>query len=435
MKKVLFIFLSVVMLASITACKKQNEAGKTKLLLWVASAMVSEPEQKLPREEWVLSRLVKEFMDQNPGVDVEIALFVDQIAMTQMFKAASSGDGSPDIVNVWAGQQLFELKDILLDIKDMIPADDKDKILGWDIMSVDFKLGNPILGYPASGNEVCGFFYNRQVLKACGLDYDKNLPRNVAEFMRDMETIKQAGFLPLAAGHGDWGEAFFTAFASWWVQSSGSERVASDSLGITKFTDDEGFLKSIQTPADMYAKGYINADYMTIPSSLEKFLDGRTAFLATGNWNTGDAVENLGEANVGFMCPPDIDGNVRVKNTCIGGPGQVMAISKACKNQDIAIKFLSFISNKKNMAEIIKTQSKLSLRKDIEPAELGIASTGIMFQEHLASLNYVFWADNTMVPDVCSELQALSALAVSNKMTTIELAEALDKKAAETARQ
>jgi hypothetical protein len=134
------------------------------------------------------------------------------------------------------------------------------------------------------------------------------------------------------------------------------------------------------------------------------------------------------------MCPPDLDGNVKVKNTCIGGPGQVMAVTKSCKNPELAVKFLSVISSKQNLPGIIRSSSKLSLRKDIDPAELGIGKTGIMYQEHLASLNYVFWADNTMVPDVCSELQALSPLAITNKMSAMELAQALDKVAAETAR-
>jgi raffinose/stachyose/melibiose transport system substrate-binding protein len=405
------------------------------LLVWVAGALVSSADQKLPQEEWVINKLARAFEAENLGVRVEIAFFSDQIAMTQMFKATASGEDAPDIVNVWAGQQLFELKDILVDIKDMVPQEDRDNILGWDIMSLDFKEGGPVLGYPASGNEVCGFFYNRQVLAACGLDYDANPPKTVAALMADMKKIKDAGYLPLAAGDNGWGQALFTAYASWWVQVSGSERVASNSQGITKFAEDEGFLKAMQAAVDMYNEGYINVDYATIPNELELFLEGNAALLATGNWNTDDAVTTLGEENVGFLMPPDIEENAPVKGTCIGGPGQVLAISKTCKDPDTALRFLSFLSNKENMAQIIRSQSKLTLRRDISAEDLGIGDAGIMRQEFDAALKYVFWADNSMVPDVNAQVQKLSPLALTGKMTVAEFAAELDKTAAEAAAQ
>jgi raffinose/stachyose/melibiose transport system substrate-binding protein len=409
--------------------------GQQKLLMWVSAALVSDSDQKLPQEDWAVSKIIAQFEQENPGVDIELALFPDQIAMTQTFKAAAAGADSPDIVNVWAGQQLFELKDILVDIKDMVPQEDKDNILGWEPMTQDFKAGNPVLGYPTSGNEICGFLYNKKVLAACGLDYDKNPPKTMDQFLKDLETIKATGYLPIAAGDNGWGEAFFTAYATWWVQASGSERVASDSRGITKFSDDQGFLNAVQAAADLYAKGYINTDYATIPSTVEIFVDGSSALLATGNWNTGVACEALGTENVGYLNPPDISADVLLKDTLIGGPGQALAISKSCKNPELAVKFLSYLSNRENMISILKSQSKLPLRKDIAAADLGYGDTGVMRQEYDASLHYVFWADNSMVPDVNAEVQKVSPLVLTGKMTVADFAAQLDKKAAEVAGQ
>lgn len=99
------------------------------------------------------------------------------------------------------------------------------------------------------------------------------------------------------------------------------------------------------------------------------------------------------------------------------------------------MQFLSFISSKENLTQLINRQSKLALRSDIVAADLGIGEEGIWKQEFDAALNYVFWADNSMVPDVNAELQKLSPLALTGKMTVAELAEALDKKAAEAAAQ
>lgn len=433
MRKVLSLVVALALVLGLFSFGAGASAEDTRLLVWVSNALVADADQKLPQEEWNISKIAAAFEQQNPGVKIEIAFFPDQIAMMQTFKAASTGADSPDIVNVWAGQQLFEMKDIVVDITDRIPQDDKDKILGWDIMTLDFKEGNPIIAYPASGNEVCGFLYNKQVLAACGLDYDQNPPRTIEQFMADMETIKAAGYQPIVAGDGGWGEAFFTAYATWWVQASGSDRVASDSQGLTKYSDDQGFLTAMQTGADLYAKGYVNVDYATIQSPLDVFLEGQTALVATGNWSTSPAIEGLGAENVGFLNPPDISGDVKVSNTCIGGPGQALVVSKASPNQDLALQFLSFLSNRENMAAVNKAQSKMALRTDITAADLGIGDSGAFYQEFVAAQNYVFWADNSTVPDVNAELQKQSPLVLTGKMTVADFAAMLDQKAAEVA--
>ncbi|MCE5343321.1 MAG: extracellular solute-binding protein [Eubacteriales bacterium] len=430
MRKVLSLTLALVLVLGLLSFGASASAEDAKLLVWVSNALVPDTDQKLPQEEWTISKIATQFEQQNPGVKVEIVLFSDGIAMMQTFKAASTGADGPDIVNVWAGQQLFEMKDIVVDIKDKIPQDDKDKILGWDIMTLDFTAGNPILAYPASGNEVCGFLYNKQVLAACGLDYDANPPKTVEQFEKDMETIKTAGYLPIVAGDGGWGEALFVAYASWWVQASGSERVASDSKGLTKYADDQGFLTAVQTGADLYAKGYVNIDYATIQNPIDVFLEGNSALIATGNWNTSAAIEGLGEENVGFLNPPDISGDVMVKDTCIGGPGQALVVSKSSPNQDLAIQFLSFLSNKENMTAMNKANSKMALRTDIDAADLGIKDTGAFYQEYQAAMNYVFWADNSTMPDVNAEIQKQSSLVLTGKMSVADFAAMLDNKAA-----
>lgn len=265
MKKMLSLSLVMALVLSLLSFGAVASAEDQKLLVWVASAMVSDAEQKLPQEEWTISKVAAQFEKDNPGVKVEIALFPDQIAMMQTFKAAFAGADSPDIVNVWAGQQLFQMKDIVVDLTGKVPQDDMDKILSWDAMTLDFKQGNPILAYPASGNEVCGFLYNKQVLADCGLDYDKNPPKNVEQLMKDMQVVKDKGYQPIIADDGGWGEAFFVAYASWWVQASGSERVASNSYGTTKYADDQGFLKAVQTGQDLYPKGFVNTSALSAP--------------------------------------------------------------------------------------------------------------------------------------------------------------------------
>jgi len=403
------------------------------LTVWASPALVSEEEMKMKQDDWYISKVAKAFEAENPGVTVEITVVSDQNAAHQTFKAAAATDSGPDIVNLWSGQSIFAMKDVILDITDMIPQADKDIISGWETVTVDFAKDGQIIGYPVSGNEVCGFIYNRTVLAEAGLDFDKNPPKTLDEFVAAMEKIKAIGKTPIAAADNGWNGAYFMSFAKLWVQANGSNRVASDSTGVTKFADDQAFLDSYSFVNELYTKGLINEDYLTIPNPDELFLNGEAGLLATGNWAIATAIDTLGEENVGFCSLPDLNENVQVKNTAIGGPGQCLVISKNCKNPEIAVKFCSFINNKENHILLLKGLSKLPIRSDVTLADVGMADKAIYKQVSDLGTNYVFWADNSMIPEVNAEMQKLGPLAITGKITPAELAAKLDAKAAEIA--
>ena len=211
MKKVLALLLTAALVLSCTACggkenkESQEPAGTAAespeeeqqesqsaeaeneeeivLKVWVAPSLVSEDEQKMKQEEWYVSRVAKKFEEENPGVKIEFTVVPDQSAAHQTFKAAASTDSGPDIANLWSGQSIFAMEDVILDIKDYIPAEDKELLQGWETVTVGFEEGGPVLGYPVSGNEICGLLYNRAILQEAGLDFDNNPPKTLAELM------------------------------------------------------------------------------------------------------------------------------------------------------------------------------------------------------------------------------------------------------------
>lgn len=458
MKKVLALLLATAMILSCTACGgKENKEPQTTpdestvgnqgsaeqagtetetgeeivLKVWVAPALVSEDEQKMKQEEWYVSKVAKKFEEENPGVKIEFTVVPDQSAAHQTFKAAASTDSGPDIANLWSGQSIFAMEDVILDIKDYVPAEDKELIQGWETVTVGFEDGGSVLGYPVSGNEICGLLYNRTILEEAGLDFDNNPPKTLAEFTEAMGKIKDAGYLPIAAGDDGWNCAYFYGFASLWAQQEGNARVASDSTGETKFAEDEAFKESYRFANELYSKGYINEDYQTSPDYNELFLNGEAGLLITGNYMVATAAEALGIENLGFCGFPDVSEDAVNKNTCIGGPGQCMVVSKQCKNPEMAVKFLSFMNNKENHIDLLAGLSKLPLRTDVTLEEVGMAEDLVYQQIVTLSENYTYWADNSMVPEVNAEMQKLGALAITGKMSVDEMAEKLDQKAAE----
>jgi len=414
-----------------TSNKGKASSEPQVLSVWLTNAFVSEAEQKMPQDEWYVSKIAKIFEEKNPGVRVEITVVPDASAAHQTFKAAAATDTGPDVVNLWSGQNIFSMKDIILDITNIIPAEDKKLISGWETCTVDFKTGNPIIGYPTSGQEVCGFIYNRNVLKKAGLDFDNAPPKNLDEFTKAMKAVKAAGMIPIAASDDGWNGAYYMSFASLWAGASGNERVASNSSGATKFSDDKAFLDSFRFMQQLYKDGLIIQDYLTIPSIDELFLEGKTALIATGNWAVANAIEKLGIENIGFWVLPISKNGTTIVDAAIGGPGQALIVSKKSKNPELAVKFCSFINNKENHINLLKGLSKLPIRSDVTAEDVGMSGNKVYDQIAKYGKNYIYWADNSMVPELGAELTAMAPLVVTGKMSVEKMAEKLDVKAVE----
>ena len=439
MKKALAMLLAAGMVVSLAACSSggsengSDASGEEEVTLtvWVAPALVSEEEQKMKQEDWYVSKVAEKFEEEHPGVNVEFTVVSDQSAAHQTFKAAATTETGPDIANLWSGQSIFAMEDVILDIRDYVPEEDFENIMGWETVTMDFEEGGAILGYPVSGNEVCGLLYNREILSEAGLDFENDPPQTLDEFVADMEKIKEAGYLPIAAGDDGWNCSYFYGFASLWAQQNGSERVASDSTGETTFSDDEAFLESYRFANELYSKGLINQDYATSPDYNELFLNGEAAMLITGNYMVATAAEALGIDNLGFCGFPDVSEDAQIKDTCIGGPGQCLVVSKNSKHPELAVEFCSFMNNKENHIELLKGLSKLPLRTDVTLEEVGMEEALVYRQISDMSTNYTFWADNSMVPEVNAEMQKLGSMAITGEISVEELAAQMDQKVAE----
>lgn len=439
MKRAVALLLSLGMLVSLVGCSQGGEEAKKGkgdeevLTVWVAPALVSEEEQKMKQEDWYVSKVAEKFEAEHPGVKVEFTVVSDQSAAHQTFKAAATTDSGPDIANLWSGQSIFSMEDVILDIRDYVPEEDFENIQGWEAVTMDFSEDGAILGYPVSGNEVMGLLYNRDILSEVGLDFDNNPPKTLDEFVAAMEKIKDAGYTPIAAGDDAWNCAYFYGFAALWAGAVGNDVVASDSTGETKFAEDEAFLESYRFANELYEKGLINEDYATSPDYNELFLNGEAGLLVTGNYMIATAEEALGIDSLGFCAFPSI--NESDDNTCIGGPGQCLVVSKNAKNPELAVEFCSFMNNKENHIELLKGLSKLPLRTDVTLDEVGMSDDLVYQQVSKLAENYTFWADNSMVPEVNAEMQKLGAMAITGKMSVEEMATQLDKKAAELSKE
>jgi raffinose/stachyose/melibiose transport system substrate-binding protein len=248
-------------------------------------------------------------------------------------------------------------------------------------------------------------------------------------FYADMEKIKAAGYIPIAADEAVDGYAyyFFQIAAYWWVQQNGFDPILAADRGDANFADDQALLTALDAYHQIWAKGYMNEDAATSSDSWTKFLQGKVAMVPRVNSFIKDAQDALGEENVGAIIPPNISDSAMIKDGTIGGPGQAMVVSSNSKNVDLAVKFMSFLNSKDEVLKLNEFQTKVPIRKDVTEADLGLKPGSIGSKLVAWSQNYVFWVDNSLSGAVVDDFNKLLPLVLTGKMTPLELAQQLDK--------
>lgn len=408
----------------------QSATKPAKLTVWIngRDSMIGPTEQKLPQDQWYISQAIKRFEAANPGTTVELVVQSDALQAHQTFRTAGLAGNAPDVANLWAGTFIFALRDVTADITKYIPADDKQNIAGWETVTLDFKPGNPIIGYPTPDNQMCFFLYNKKIIQQAGLDWEANPPRTIDAFMADMEKIKNAGFTPMAADEGaGYTYYFFYIAGYWWVQQNGIDPILAEDQGKANFADDQALLKTLDLYHQIYAKGYMNQDAATSSDSFNKFLQGQVAVFPSVNTFIKDAQDALGEDNVGAILPPDFSADAKIKNSLIGGPGQSLVVAKNTQNIEMAVKFLSFLNSKDEVLKLYKVQTKVPVRKDLTEADLGYKPGSIGSKIFQWSKNYIFWIDNSLSGPVVDDFNKLLPLVLTGKMTPQDFAAQLDK--------
>ena len=409
----------------------QPPAETQKLSIWIngRDSFIGPNEQQLPQDQWYISQAIQRFEEANPGVDIELIVQADAYAAHQMFRTAALAGNAPDIGNFWSGQFTFPLADAITPITDMIPQEDKDNLIGWNTVTVDFKEGNPVLGYPTPDNQMCIFLYNKKIIQEVGLDWENNPPRTMEAFFSDLQKIKDAGYIPIGADEAIDGYAyyFFQIAAYWWVQQNGFDPILAADRGEANFADDQALLAALDAYHKIWKDGYMNQDAATSSDSWNKFLQGKIAMVPRVNSFISDAQNALGEENVGAIIPPEISDTAVIKNGTIGGPGQDLVVSSNSKYPETAVKFMSFLNSKDEVLKLNEFQTKVPIRKDVTQEDLGLEPGSIGAKLIDWSDDYVFWVDNSLSGPVVNTFNKLLPLVLTGKMTPLELAQQLDK--------
>ena len=425
MKRLFAILLALTMIVSIAGFAAAEEDKE--ITVWF-SVWVTNNEKKTAQENWTIMKIARQFEAENPGVKVNMEFQADQQVAQNKLRAAVLAGEAPDIANVYGFFFVTSMSDIFMDITDMIPAEDLEQISGWATAEVYGRY----MGYPVNVNEACNILYNKEIVAAAGVDLEgEGAPKNAEELWTAMQKIKDSGKEVFISADAGYNPLYVFGFSAWWSQMSGVSRITSDSLAQTKFSEDEGFLKSLQYCADVYENGFVNKDYTTCADANTRFINGEGAFLI-GSIIDAAIYDAMGD-NLGVFMLPDYSADVANPGYQIGGAGQAACVLKSSKNPELAVQFLSYVSNHDNSIAYCANQG-LSLRRDVTAADLGYENDALYerYIELVASHDFA-WNNNSMQGDVANEFYRLSTMATTGQITVEDCAAQLDQLAQDVA--
>jgi raffinose/stachyose/melibiose transport system substrate-binding protein len=426
---VVLLLLAVVCAPLFSGGKQEEASGDIELVVWIngSDSYIGPEEKNLPQDQWYISKAFKRFEEANPGVTIELVVPPDQEAAHQSFKAAALAGNAPDVGNMWTGQPIFALKDVILPLDDLVPADDLKNIIGWEAVRYGFKSDGVLLGYPASQNVLTFFLYNKKIIKQAGLDFEANPPTTVDEFDSAMEKIKNLGIVPIAID-----ESFPWLFAwigdYWWAQVTDSATILEETEGKKKFSEDKGLLDALEYYHSLYANGYLNQDMGTSADSWNRFAQGKAAMTPVVTSFLADGEKALGK-DCGVLMPPEIDANATITKGTIGGNGQSLIIAKDTKHPEMAVKLISFLNSKEEVLLLQAANTIIPARIDISLEELGWAEDSNIAKLFPFVSNYIYWVDNLLTSGVAEVFYKETPLVGLGKMTPMELALEMDKNA------
>ncbi|HTZ50897.1 MAG TPA: extracellular solute-binding protein [Spirochaetia bacterium] len=425
------LFLAVVLAATLglSACAPKQAI---KLTAWIngSDSFIGPNEQQKPQEQWYISQAFRRFEKANPGVTIELVVQADQNAAHTNFKTAGLAGNAPDVANLWTGQPIFGMKDVILPLDKLVPADDLKKIVGWESVRDGFKADGTILGYPAGQNQICFIMYNKALVKKAGLDWDANPPKTVKDFDADLAKIKSAGITPILVDEAAQSVPWWLVWVAdyWWTQQTTNEGILSETYGQKKFADDKGFMDVLNHYHSYYTRGFFRKDLATANDSFTQFLNSKGAMWPAVTSQLADAEKALG-ADLGVLMPPSWDLSLKLQNSTIGGPGQSLVVAKNTKFPQMAVKLISFLNSKAEVLEAEKINRYPVVRTDITPAEMGWAADSAIAKIQKYSTTYNYWVDNLLTPDVANVFYIKAVLVATGKMTPQAFAAEMDKNA------
>lgn len=341
----------------VTPAEEEEISEPVSLLFWNFGVYgISYLEREAEKSDWYISKAIKRFEERNPGVTIELATQEGFKVIEMMSAAAMSGEG-PDIVGMWGGNYVKNIKDALLPLNDFFTPEEMAIVHNWENHTFDGNnYGAPIRTMVAS------IFYNKKIFEDVGINVSKDYDGTYESFVAICEKIKNAGIIPLINGVADgWGLSFIegSLFVS---QTTEPKTLIADIIsGKKDFSETPEFITAFKAAQDLYSKGYYNEDVVSInrPESLTIFANGGGAMFPSISFDFFDFKEGLGD-DLGVMAMPSMKSDSPNFKACVGGVGaDVVVATNFGKHPIEATNFIRFLRTYEEEKIFVKETGEL----------------------------------------------------------------------------
>ena len=297
--------------------EENSDGGETTIKFGIH---VANPEDQEP----VTYNIVQEFNKKYEGkykVEFEAA---DKETHSKNLKLQSTDGTLPDIFWV-EGAEAPEYAEsgVLMDLSDYLKENtDIDEALNG--MEDSYNNGEIQYGLPYQCN-VQGFFYNKELFDAAGVEYPTN-ETTYEEFLDMIAKLKESGVTPIAIGSKNSSYAMWE-FNEFLERYGWSENIDAILSGEKKFNNSdlvacfekmEGIKDAGAFPDNMATIEYFDAKQL--------FDNGTAAMFGTGQWDCSEFDENLGD-KVGFWWGPVFTDSDYEQNVAMKVPAAPIAVN------------------------------------------------------------------------------------------------------------
>lgn len=307
-----------------TSEESSSDGGETTITFGIH---VANPEE----QETVTYNIVQEFNKQYEGqykVEFEAA---DNETHSKNLKLQSTDGTLPDIFWVDAAEAPeYAESGVLMDLSDYLSENtDIDEALNG--MEDGYNNGEIQYGLPYQCN-VQGFFYNKELFDAAGVEYPTN-ETTYEEFLDMIAKLKESGVTPIAIGSKNSSYTMWE-FNEFLERYGWSENIDAILSGEKKFNNPdlvacfekmEGLKDAGAFPDNMATIEYFDAKQL--------FDNGTAAMFGTGQWDCSEFDENLGD-KVGFWWGPVFSDSDYEQKVAMKVPAAPIAVNAEVADDD-----------------------------------------------------------------------------------------------------
>lgn len=361
MKKVISLLLTMAMVLSLAACGGSNGGsggnagsggsggadGAVQLTIW-------QPTDKEAVENWWVEKL-DEWNSAHPDIQVtrEAIDRSDSYAYDNKIATAVTSNDLPDILFVDGPQvSYYAANGITVPLDSYFP--DTSDFAASTVAQCTYD--GSLYAISATESSVA-FYYNRDMLKECGVDVadlDSRTLQNPITWAEMQEIAKKCTTDSYVGTHivMDHGEGLPYALEPMYI-SQGKDYISEDGATADTYVNSKEAVKTTAFLAGLIADGYANVDPIT-----DEFLNKACATMLGGSWEIA-TLEASADFDWGMTYYPVSSDTKKAVSPC--GDWSA-AITKNCQNPDAAGEFLQWLMSTENVATYAAAIAKPATR-------------------------------------------------------------------------